>query len=101
MLSQYHGGRHHDVHSDSMCSDQRENGDWSRSLRTTRFRAAVAYVTIPADVAYRDDVRVVERRGEARLADEALAQPGTMGEGGLQCYVVPRSCCLTVTVPKP
>jgi hypothetical protein len=38
---------------------------------------------MPADVKDRDDVQVVERRGEARLADEALAKPGRMGEGGL------------------
>jgi hypothetical protein len=71
------------------------------SARTTLFRVAVAYGTIRLYGKDSDDVRVVERRGEARLADEALAKPGRMGEGGLQCYVVPRSCCLTVTVPKP
>ena len=37
----------------------------------------------------------------ARLADEALAKPGRISEGGLQCSIVPRSCCLTGTVPKP
>jgi hypothetical protein len=83
-----------------MCWEQREHGDWSRSFRTTRFCVAVACVTILADVEDRDNVRVVQRRGEARLADEALANPGMMGEGGLQCYGVPRSCYLTATVPK-
>ena len=61
----------------------------------------MVHATIPADIEDRDDARVVERHGEDHLADEALAQPGRMGEGGLQCYAVPRSCCLMVTVPKP
>ena len=60
----------------------------------------VAYVTITKVVEDRDDVSVVERRGDARLADEALAKPGMIGEGGLQCYVVPRFCYLMATVPK-
>ena len=61
---------------------------------------SVAYVTICIDVEDRDDVRVIERHGEVRLADEVLAKPGMSGEVGPQCYVVPHFCCLTVTVPK-
>lgn len=60
----------------------------------------MAYVTLSIDVEDGDNVWVVERRGNARLADEALAKPGMIGEEGLQCYVVRRFCYLMATVPK-